>query len=83
VESKEDRADTSRDRSTLKKMRNERDDREHQQEMNQKAGNVEDQEPAHPRKQQNCKQDDEHESLLILCDRLLPLGQNPSDSSKK
>jgi hypothetical protein len=33
--------------------------------MYQSAGDVEDQEPAQPRKQQNSKQDDEHENLLI------------------
>jgi hypothetical protein len=34
--------------------------------MNQKAGYVEDEEAAQPRKQQNYKQDDEHVNLPIF-----------------
>jgi len=51
--------------------------------MNQEAGYVENQEPTYPREQQNCKQDDEHVSLLVSCDRLLHPIQLFSDSSKK
>jgi hypothetical protein len=45
-------------------MDNQRESREQQQNMNQSAGYMEDQESPQPSQQQNCKQDDEHISLL-------------------
>lgn len=67
-ERKEVRTETSQCGLTLEKMDNQRDSREQQQQMNQSAGYVEEQEAAQPRKQQNCKQDDEHVNLLIPFD---------------
>jgi hypothetical protein len=58
----------------LKKMNNQRDYREQQQNMNQCTGYVEDQEATQPREQQNCKQNDEHVSLLVPEDGLILLG---------
>jgi hypothetical protein len=49
-------------------MDNQRENREQQQNMNQSAGYMEDQEAPQPSQQQNCKQDDEHISLLLLDD---------------
>src|SRR5579864_2913057 len=47
-------------------MGNQRDHCKQQKNVYQSAGHVENKKPAQPRKQQNCKQNDEHISLLIL-----------------
>ena len=51
-------------------MDNQRENREQQQNMNQSAGYMEDQESPQPSQHQNCKQDDEHISLLLFQDGL-------------
>src|SRR5580692_10857183 len=64
-ERKEVRTSSSRYSLTSKKMSNQRDNWEHQQDVNQRAGHVKNQEATQPREEQNRKQYDEHVSLLF------------------